>query len=153
MECYCYLRNVQDLVADGKTPYERRFGESFQGPVIPFGALVEYLPDSERDKARIHQFEKKVLPGIVPGYALIAGGIWKGDILIADTEELEIGCIRNISQKTEFKRSLDNPQRRRICISCGRWFSKIARERLRIPTTHSGIHRKGRESQRRISRR
>ena len=24
MECYCYLRNVQDLVAGGKTPCERR---------------------------------------------------------------------------------------------------------------------------------
>ena len=22
MECYCYLRNVQDLLADGKTPYD-----------------------------------------------------------------------------------------------------------------------------------
>ena len=27
MECYCYLRNVQDLLADGKTLYDRRFGE------------------------------------------------------------------------------------------------------------------------------
>ena len=26
MECYCYLRNTQDLLSDGKTPYERRFG-------------------------------------------------------------------------------------------------------------------------------
>ena len=26
MECYTYLRNVQDLLSDGKTPYERRFG-------------------------------------------------------------------------------------------------------------------------------
>ena len=26
MECHCHLRNVQDLLADGKTPYERRFG-------------------------------------------------------------------------------------------------------------------------------
>ena len=26
MECYCYLRNVQNLLADGKTPCERRFG-------------------------------------------------------------------------------------------------------------------------------
>ena len=25
MECYFYLRNVQDLLADGKTRYERRF--------------------------------------------------------------------------------------------------------------------------------
>ena len=23
MECYCYLRNIQDLLSDGKTPYER----------------------------------------------------------------------------------------------------------------------------------
>ena len=24
VECYCYLRNVQDFLAEGKTPYERR---------------------------------------------------------------------------------------------------------------------------------
>ena len=41
MECCCYLRNVQDLVAEGKTPFERRFGEPFKGPIIPFGAMVE----------------------------------------------------------------------------------------------------------------
>ena len=63
LECYCHLRNVQDLLADGKTPYERRFGESFKGPIIPFGALVEYLPIAARDQARPHQFGKKVLPG------------------------------------------------------------------------------------------
>ena len=73
MECYCYLRIVQDLLADGKTPYGRRFGESCKGPIIPFGALVEYLTNSERDKARIHQFGEKVLPGFFIGYALIAG--------------------------------------------------------------------------------
>ena len=50
---------------------------------------MEYLPNSERDKARIHQFEKKALPRIFLGYYLIAGGIWKGDILFADIEELE----------------------------------------------------------------
>ena len=29
MESYTYLRNIQDLLSDGKTPYERRFGELF----------------------------------------------------------------------------------------------------------------------------
>ena len=29
VECCCFLRNVQDLLADGKTPYERRYGEPF----------------------------------------------------------------------------------------------------------------------------
>ena len=41
-------------------------------------------------QTRIHQFGKKVLPGLFLGYALYAGrGIWKGDVLIADLEELE----------------------------------------------------------------
>ena len=65
MECCCYLRNVQDLLADGKTLYERRFGESFKGPIIPSGAQVEYLPNSKGDKARIHQFGIKVLLGFL----------------------------------------------------------------------------------------
>ena len=64
MECYCCLRNVQDLVADVKTPYERRFGEPFKKPMILFGAMVEYHPTSPKDQARIHQFDKKVLPAI-----------------------------------------------------------------------------------------
>ena len=29
MECCTYLRNVTDLLSDGKTPYERRFGQPF----------------------------------------------------------------------------------------------------------------------------
>ena len=58
-------------------------------PFFPFGALVEYLPDSEKDQAGIYQFGKNVSPGIFPGWALIAGRIWKGDILMADVEELE----------------------------------------------------------------
>ena len=41
MECYCHLRNIEDLLCDGKRPYERRFGVSFNGPVIPFGAMAE----------------------------------------------------------------------------------------------------------------
>ena len=44
MECYCFLRHVQDFLADGKTPYERRFEEPFTRPTIPFGAMVEYHP-------------------------------------------------------------------------------------------------------------
>ena len=42
MECHCYLRNIQDLLSNGKMPYERRFGVPFDGPVIPFGAMVEH---------------------------------------------------------------------------------------------------------------
>ena len=89
MGFYCYLRNFKDLLSDGNTPYERWFGMHFNRPVIPFGAMVEYHPISAKDQSRLHQFGAKVLPGMFLGYALYAGGIWKGDILVADTEELE----------------------------------------------------------------
>ena len=83
MECYTSLRNVTDLLSDGKTLYERRFGQPFKGPIIP------YHPKTAKDQPRIHQFGKKVLPGLFLGYALYAGGIWKGDVLVADLEDLE----------------------------------------------------------------
>ena len=73
MECYTYLRNIQDLLSDGKTPYERRFGEPFKGPIIPFGSFVEYHPITAKDQSRIHQFGEKVLPVLFLGYALYAG--------------------------------------------------------------------------------
>ena len=89
MECYTFLRNITDLLYDGKTPYERRFGQPFKGPIVPFCSLVEYYPISSKDQSRIHQFGKKVLRGLFLGYALYAGEIWKGNILAADIEELE----------------------------------------------------------------
>ena len=52
---------------------------------FPFDALVRYLPNSERDKARIHQFGKKVFSWI----CFYRRRIWEEDILIDEIEELE----------------------------------------------------------------
>ena len=38
-------------LADGKSQNERRFGESFKGPILQYDAMVGYLPNSERDKS------------------------------------------------------------------------------------------------------
>ena len=73
MDCYTYLRNIQDLLSDGKTPYERRYGQPLKGPIIPFGSLVEYHPITAKDQTRIHQFGKKVLPRLFLGYAVVRG--------------------------------------------------------------------------------
>ena len=59
MECYTYLRNVTDLLSDWKTPYERRFGQPFKGPIIPFGSLVECYPITAKDQSRILNLERK----------------------------------------------------------------------------------------------
>ena len=73
-------------------------------PIIPFGALIEYHPISPRDQSRVHQGGKKVLLGIFPGCGLVAGGSWKGDILVA-------GCIRYLSWKNQRERNTDQTQR------------------------------------------
>ena len=78
MECYTCPGNVTDLLSDGKTPYDKRFGQPSKGPIIPFGSLFEYHPITAKDQSRIHQFGKKVLPGLFLGYALYAGGNLEG---------------------------------------------------------------------------
>ena len=61
--------------------------------------MVEYHPLTAKDQSRIHQFVKKVLPGLFLGYALYAVRIWKGDVLIADLEELETMDASEINSK------------------------------------------------------
>ena len=124
----CYLRNIQDLLADGKTPYERRFAEPFKGPIIPFGAMVECHPISAKDQSRLYQFGKKVLPGVFRGYALIAGGIWKGDILVADLEKLENMHASDIHPRRIDGKEVLTPQGRRFHLPSSRWCSKNCQE-------------------------
>ena len=111
MECDTYLRNIQDLLSDGKTPYERRFGQPFKRPIIPFGSLFEYHPISAKDQSRIHQFGIKVFPGLFFGYALYAGGIWKGDTMVADIEELETMDASDICSKRLNAKDVIIPQK------------------------------------------
>ena len=73
-----------------------------------FGVVAEYHTISVKDLWRLHQFGKKVLPGMFFGYVLYAGRIWKGDILVADIEELigGDGRLRNPCKKTQCKGSV-----------------------------------------------
>ena len=64
-------------------------GIHFKGPMIPVGLLVDYHPITAKDQLIIHQFGKKVLTGLFLGCALYAGRTWRGDVLVADFEELE----------------------------------------------------------------
>ena len=127
MECYTYLRNVTDLLSDGKTPYERRFEQPFKGPNIPCGSLVEYHSITAKDQSRIHQFGKKVLPGLFLGYALYAGGIWKGDVLIADLEELDTMDASEIYSKRVNAKEVIFPKEK------GEFIFPIADGRIKLP--------------------
>ena len=66
--------------------------------------MIEYHPFCAKDQSRLHQFGKKVSPGIFLGYALYAGETWKGDILVADIEELEnLDAIENHARRLNAK--------------------------------------------------
>ena len=58
MEYSCYLRSVQDLLADSLTPCERRFSTEY-----PCGTEVNIYPISSKDHGREDQFGIKVIPG------------------------------------------------------------------------------------------
>ena len=145
MECYTYLRNVTDLLSDGKTPYERRFGAPCKGQMIPFGSLVEYYPISAKDQSRIHQFGKKVLPGWFLGYALYARKIWKQTLRVGND-----GRIGNLLKKTQYKGSNTFKRKWKIHISCRRWTNQIYWRRSGTGNTH---HDTGPPNSRRRSKR
>ena len=99
MQYHHYLRNVTDFSSDGKTPYEKRFGQPFKRPIIPCGSLVEYSLITAKDQSKIHQFGKNVLPWLFLAYVFYVGRIWKGDVLVADLEELETMDVSEIHPK------------------------------------------------------
>ena len=139
MECCTHLRIVQGLLCDGKTSYERRFGKPFKGPITPFGSLVEYHPITAKDQSRIHQFGKKVLPGLFLGYALFAGEIWKGDILVADLEELETMDASEIySKRLDAKDVIFPKENGKFIFSSRRWTNQTPWRRSRPENIHLG---------------
>ena len=126
MECYTYLRNVTDLVSDGKTPYERRFGQPFKGPIIPFGSLVEYHHITAKDQSRIHQFGKKVLPGMFLGYALYAGEFGRVTYWSQTLRSWKRWTHRKSTRKDSMRKEVIFPKQ-------GEFIFPIADERIKTP--------------------
>ena len=82
MECYCYLRNVQDLLADGQTLHERRFYLPFEWPIIPFWSRSKNL-------SNINQRPRSTASVRHNNLFWNAEGSWNGDVLVVDTEGLK----------------------------------------------------------------
>ena len=127
VECCCYLRNVKDILADGSTPYERRFGEPFRYPVIVFGAMVKYHPISATDQGSTN-LARKFYQAYSSGYALLAERIWKGDIWVSDIEELgTLDAAEIHARRLNAKEVLTSKKGEYFDITSGRWYSNIVR--------------------------
>ena len=105
--------------------------------LIPFGPLVEYHPITAKDQSRIHQFGKKVLPGLFLGYALYAGGIWKGDVLVSDLEELETTDASEIYSKNVNAKEVIFPKEKDIFPN-RRWTNQTSGRRSGPDNIHLG---------------
>ena len=138
MECYCCLRNVQDLLADGKTPNESRFGEPFKGPIILFGALVEYHLISVKNwNKRSSMWQEGITRNLSWLWADRVGNLERWYFESRRGRLGKVGCIRYLSSENQCKGSIDQSKRWWSRLPIHRWNSKIVRERLRIPSTHS----------------
>ena len=89
MLCYCFLKNVVDLLDNDETAYKRRFNMDYVGPLIPFGAEVTWQPITDKDKARCHQLGSKTLSGIFIGYGQKGNCSWNGELVVADWKKLK----------------------------------------------------------------
>ena len=106
-------------------PHERRFGVPFYGRPPRLERMLEYHIISATGLSRLHQFGPKVLPGIFHGYALHAGWIWKGDILVADVEELEQMDASDLhAKKTQCKGSVNVHEWWKVTVPNRRWNSQ-----------------------------
>ena len=107
LECSCHLRNVQDLMTDGKNTYERRFSSEI---FSEFCTRPVQTPPNWQESCTSN----------IPQICVNRGNIWKGDILVTDSEELEKRTylsLRNKRHKSE----------------------KCSYSELRIPKTHSQV--------------
>ena len=78
MECYTNLRNVTDLLSDGRRLMKRRFGQPFKVSIIPFGSLVEYHPRTAKGPVKNPSIWKESITWIVPRIRSVRGGNLEG---------------------------------------------------------------------------
>ena len=73
----------------GKTPHERRFGIPQNGPVIPFGAVVEYTLSLRKTCRDYISLVQKSCQFFRLRLNIACGWNLDRDIMVADSEELE----------------------------------------------------------------
>ena len=62
----------------GRRPMKDVLGNHLEGPVIPFGSLVEYHPITSKDQSRILSIWKERFTWIVPRMCFVRGGNLEG---------------------------------------------------------------------------
>ena len=136
-------RNLSWLWASRGENLERRYSDCGSGRFGKDGRIRHWSSKNQRER-NTDEFV----------FRADLGGIWKGDFLMADLEDLEqLDASDILSSKNQRERNTDQTKRWWIHIPICRWYSKIVRKRPRIPRIHSKArtNRKERRSQQRTS--
>ena len=84
---WCMAHNIQDH-PEILSPWELRFGEKFKGPNIPFGARIDYWTGPKLKPKKDLRFDPTSNPGVLLGYAMQPGFIWRNEYLVASLKDL-----------------------------------------------------------------
>ena len=148
MECYTYLRNVTDLLSDGKTPYERRFGQPCKRTDYTIWFIGWVSPYNCERSVPNPSIWKESFTWIVSRIRIVRGRKLEG---------WRTGCrpwgvgdhgrIGNLLKKTQCERG-DISQTRRIYFSNRRWTNQNPWRRSRPDNIHlgTGSHKSRRKS-------
>ena len=112
-------------------PFKRtEYSSWFTGSVLPYNC--------EGPVKNPSIWKEKNLPGLFLGYALYAGGIWKGDVLIADFwGPGNDGRIWNLLEKTQCKRcDIFAKDKGEFVFSNRRWTNQTSWRRSRPENIH-----------------
>ena len=107
MGCDTHLRNIHDLVSDGKTPYEWRFGELLKDQTF---RLVHWLSVTlSLRPVKNPSIWKESLTWIVPWIRFVRGWIWKGDIMLQTLRSWKRWTHQKSTQKDSMQRKQHFP--------------------------------------------
>ena len=121
-------------MSDGKIPYERRFGQPFKGPIIPFGSFVEYHPILRRISHESINLERKFYLDCSSGTLCTREEFGRVDVLIADLEELETMDASEICSKRLNAKEVIFPKKEKSFFQSKMDESKPQEEDLRTST-------------------
>ena len=78
---YAFARNA--AIRKGDSAWNKRKAAGhFNGPLVPFGALVHFMP-SPTYRTRFPKMDATTIPGIFIGYQLHPGAVYRGEFLVA----------------------------------------------------------------------
>ena len=82
---FVFLHNVMPLPVK-YAPHFNRFGEHYQGQLIPFGAAVDFKPHPEAGGNRLDKYAPRSVPGVFLGYEVAPGCKWTGNYLCVELQ-------------------------------------------------------------------